>query len=100
MIGVMFSFLMRCRIPVLLATFNIIVRSACTQRPKLLPIYVNNVKLNPTNYYGSSYNLNVIKKDKSNDNDNDNDDDDDETQSQQQQTDLLQPIMINQLFFD
>merc|ERR1712228_387865 len=57
MIGVMFGFIMKCRVPVLFTFINIIIRSGCSFKPKSIPMFIDRMVLRPKNHYGSSYNL-------------------------------------------
>jgi len=57
MIGVMFGFMMRCRIPILLTVLNFIVRSGGSFKPKIIPMFIDNTTIRPKASYGSSYNL-------------------------------------------
>merc|ERR1712154_251023 len=57
MISVVFSFSMRCRVPILLALVSVIVRSGFSFKPKVLPMFIDNKVLRPRTFYGSSYKL-------------------------------------------
>ena len=90
MIGVMFGFIMKCRIPVLFTFINIIIRSGCSFKPKSIPMFIDRMVLRPKTNYGSSYNLlndrdcdyipselNYYEDDISSSDSDDDDDDDD-----------------------
>jgi len=55
MIGVMFGFMMRCRIPILLTIINFIVRSGGSFKPKIVPMFIDNTTTRSQAAYGSSY---------------------------------------------
>jgi len=55
MIGVMFGFMMRCRIPILLTIINFIIRSGGSFKPKIVPMFIDNARTTAQAAYGSSY---------------------------------------------
>jgi len=55
MIGVMFGFMMRCRIPILLTIINFIIRSGGSFKPKIVPMFIDNATIRSQAAYGSSY---------------------------------------------
>eukprot|EP00481_Brizalina_sp_1-RS-2013_P000892 TRINITY_DN2133_c0_g1_i1.p1 TRINITY_DN2133_c0_g1~~TRINITY_DN2133_c0_g1_i1.p1 ORF type:complete len:115 (+),score=21.23 TRINITY_DN2133_c0_g1_i1:52-396(+) len=57
MIGVLFSILMNFRIPILFSFINIIIRSGCSFKPKIIPMFIDSKTLKPETFYGSSYKL-------------------------------------------
>ena len=64
-IGVMFGFIMNCRLPILFTFINIIIRSGCSFKPKIIPMFIDKKNLRPHTFYGSSYRL-LNKKEKVN----------------------------------
>mmetsp|Transcript_32730 Transcript_32730/g.52382 ORF Transcript_32730/g.52382 Transcript_32730/m.52382 type:complete len:245 (-) Transcript_32730:126-860(-) len=57
MIGVLFGFVMKCRLPVLLSFINVMIRSGCTYKPSIIPMFIDRKELRPSTFYGSSYKL-------------------------------------------
>merc|ERR1712228_657392 len=57
MIGVMFGFIMKCRVPVLFGFINIIIRSGGSFKPKSIPMFIDRMVIRPKTNYGSAYNL-------------------------------------------
>merc|ERR1712129_479736 len=57
MIGVMFGFMMKSRLPVLFSFLNIVIRSVGSFKPKSIPMYIDRIEIRPKNAYGSAYNL-------------------------------------------
>merc|ERR1712083_1223264 len=55
MIGVMFGFMMQCRIPILLTIINFIIRSGGSFKPKIVPMFIDNSTTRSQAAYGSSY---------------------------------------------
>lgn len=63
MIGVLFAIMMNCRLPILFTFINIIIRSGCSFKPKIIPMFIDRKALKPSTFYGSSYKL-LSSKDK------------------------------------
>merc|ERR1719471_1773331 len=57
MIGVVFGFMMQCRIPIMLTVLNFIVRSGGSFKPKIIPMFIDKTTLRTDALYGSSYRL-------------------------------------------
>merc|ERR1712154_280943 len=45
------------RIPILFSFINIIIRSGCSFKPKIIPMFIDQKTLRPQTFYGSSYKL-------------------------------------------
>ena len=57
MIGVLFAIMMNCRLPILFTFINIIIRSGCSFKPKIIPMFIDRKAIKPSTFYGSSYKL-------------------------------------------
>ena len=57
MIGVVFGFMMHCRLPILFTFINIMIRSGCSFKPKIIPMFIDKKELRPQTFYGSSFKL-------------------------------------------
>ena len=57
MIGVMFGFVMHCRLPILFTFINIMIRSGFSFKPKMIPMFIDKKELRPRTFYGSSFKL-------------------------------------------
>merc|ERR1712129_298296 len=57
MIGVMFGFMMKSRLPVLFSFLNIVIRSVGSFKPKSIPMCIDRIEIRAKNAYGSAYNL-------------------------------------------
>ena len=57
MIGVIIGYLIKCRTPVLISVFHIMIRSAGSLRPKLVPLFIDRSGSYSSRFSGSAYEL-------------------------------------------